>query len=40
MREQEANIQYRVRNGVDDLFSAQNGIYSMSYFIGNYLAKK
>ena len=40
LREAEAPVQYRVRNGVDSSQSAQTGIYSMSYYIGEQLIKK
>lgn len=40
LREAEATVQYRVRNGSDTPQSAQTGIYSMSYFIGEQLIKK
>lgn len=40
LREEKATVQYRVRNGIDSLPSAQTGIYSMSYFIGENLIKK
>lgn len=36
----EAPVQYRVRNGLDSEQSAQTGIYSMSYYIGEQLIKK
>lgn len=40
LRNQNSNVQYRVRNGLDTVNSAQTGIYSMSYFIGEQLIKK
>ena len=40
LRKAEAPMQYRVRNGVDSSQSAQTGIYSMSYYIGEQLIKK
>ena len=40
LRKAEAPVQYRVRNGVDSSQSAQTGIYSMSYYIGEQLIKK
>ena len=40
LREAEAPVQYRVRNGIDSSQSAQTGIYSMSYYIGEQLIKK
>ena len=36
----EAPVQYRVRNGLDSEQSAQTGIYSMSYYLGEQLIKK
>lgn len=32
--------EYRVRNGVDNLQSFKSGVYSMSYFIGQFLTRK
>lgn len=40
LREAEAPVQYRVRNGMDSSLSAQTGIYSMSYYMGEQLIKK
>ena len=40
LRDAEAPVQYRVRNGLDSEQSAQTGIYSMSYYIGELLIKK
>lgn len=40
LRGAEAPVQYRVRNGLDSEQSAQTGIYSMSYYIGEQLIKK
>lgn len=40
LRDVEAPVQYRVRNGKDTSSSAQTGIYSMSSFIGEQLIKK
>ena len=40
LRDAEAPVQYRVRNGLDSEQSAQTGIYSMSYYIGEQLIKK
>lgn len=40
LRETEAPVQCRVRNGKSTLQSAQSGIYSMSYYIGEQLTKK
>ena len=40
LRDAEVPVQYRVRNGLDSEQSAQTGIYSMSYYIGEQLIKK
>lgn len=40
LREQNANVQYRVRNGKDTSASAMTGINSMNYFISEPLTKK
>lgn len=40
LRDAEATVQYRVRNGKDTSQSAQTGIYAMSSFIGEQLTKK
>lgn len=40
LRDVDAPVQCRVRNGTDSPQSAMTGIYSMSYFIGEQLIKK